>query len=63
MRADILSRKDQVNTIDDNKDIKMLKNELWTRWVNIKEVIVLRENQAVEETTLLDNIRKNQTKE
>ena len=31
MRADILSRKDQVNTIDDNKDIKMLKNELWTR--------------------------------
>jgi len=28
IRADILSRKDQVNTKDDNKDIKILKDEL-----------------------------------
>jgi len=27
-KADILSRKDQVDTKEDNKDIKMLKNEL-----------------------------------
>jgi len=27
-KADILSRKDQVNTKEDNKDIQMLKEEL-----------------------------------
>ena len=31
MKADILSRKDQVNMKDDNKNIQMLKEELWTR--------------------------------
>jgi len=38
----------------------MLKDELWTRRVSIEaEVIVFRENQVVEEITLLDEIRKN----
>jgi len=32
-KADILSRKDQVDTWEDNKDVKMLKEELWTRSV------------------------------
>ena len=27
-KADILSRKDYVNTTDDNKDIQMLKDEM-----------------------------------
>jgi len=64
MRADILFRKDQVNTTDDNKDIKMLKDELWTRRISIEvEVAIFRENQVVEETTLLDKIRRNQTRE
>ena len=31
MKADILSRKDQVDTQDDNKDVQMLKKELWMR--------------------------------
>jgi len=30
-KADILSRKDQVNTKEDNKDIQLLKDEMWTR--------------------------------
>jgi len=30
-KADILSRKDQVNTQDNNKDVQMLKEELWKR--------------------------------
>jgi len=30
-KADILSRKNQVDTGDDNKDIQMLKEELWTK--------------------------------
>ena len=43
MRVDILSRKDQVDTTDDNKNTKMLKDELWTRQVSTEaEVIVLR---------------------
>ena len=64
IRADILSRKNQINTKDNNKDIKMLKNKLWTRRVSTEtKVIVLRENQVVKETILLDKIRRNQTRE
>jgi len=45
MKADILSRKDQVDTMENNKDIKVFKDELWTRQVTIKaEVIVIRRN-------------------
>ena len=29
MKADILSRKDQVNTKEDNKDVQLLKDKLW----------------------------------
>jgi len=29
MKTDILSRKDQVNTKEDNKDVQLLKEELW----------------------------------
>jgi len=31
IKADILSRKDHINTTNDNKDIQMLKDERWTR--------------------------------
>jgi len=31
MKADVLSRKDHINTMEDNKDIQMLKEEMWTR--------------------------------
>ena len=58
MKADILSRKDQVDTMDNNK------NELWIRQVTMKaEVIIIRKSQIVEETTLLDRIQRNQIKE
>jgi len=29
--VDILSRKDHINTTDDNKDVQMPKDEMWTR--------------------------------
>ena len=29
MKADILSRKDQVNTKENNKDVQLLKDQLW----------------------------------
>ena len=31
MKADVLSRKDHIDTTDDNKNIQMLKEEMWTR--------------------------------
>ena len=61
---DILPRKDQVDIMENNKDIKMLKDKLWIRQVSIEaEVVIIRENQMVEETTLLEEIRKNWTRE
>ena len=56
-RADILSRKDQVDIMEDNKNIKMLKDKLWTRSVSIEaEVAMFRGNQIVEKTILLKEI-------
>jgi len=63
MKADILSRKDHVDTINNNKDIQMLKDEMWTRKQISAEVKMIRRNQVVEETTILEEIRKNKTNE
>ena len=42
----------------------MLKNELWTkRAITEAEAVVIRGNQVVKETTLLEEIRRNQTRE
>ena len=49
-----------MDTIEDNKNIKILKDKLWLRQVNMKtEVVVIRGSQAVEETILLEEIRRN----
>ena len=58
MKADILSRKDQVNTQDDNKDIQMLKEELWTRRMTA-EITILRRNRVMEKTKFLKKIQQN----
>jgi len=45
-RVDILSRKNQVNIKDDNKNMKMLRDELWTRKISTEvEIVMFRENQ------------------
>jgi len=31
MKADILSRKEQVDTKEDNKDVQLLKDKMWSR--------------------------------
>ena len=54
-KANILSRKDQVNNKDDNKDVQMLKDELWTRRT-IAEVTVLQRKEAIENSSLSDDI-------
>ena len=42
----------------------MLKKRLWTRRVTIEaKVVVIWENQVVEKTTLMEEIRRNQTRE
>jgi len=57
-KANILSsRKDQVDTKDNNKNIQMLKEELWSRRQTTANIIVLQKNQVVKETTLLEKIQ------
>ena len=60
MKVDILLRKDQVNTKQDNKDVWILKEELWTR--TTAEVTMLKWNMMMENSDLLDEIRRNNTK-
>ena len=55
MKADILSRKNQVNTQDDNKDVQMLKEELWKRRTTA-EIKMLRKNSMIEKIELLKEI-------
>ena len=63
MRADILLRKDQVNTKEDNKDVQVLKEEIWTRRT-IVEVTILKRNQTKEnKLNLLEKICRNNTRE
>ena len=56
MKADILSRKDQVNTQNDNKDVQLLKEELWNRRTTAK-IIMLRRNSIIEKTDLLKEMQ------
>ena len=55
MKTDVLLRKDQVDTTNNNRDIKLLKDELQTKQMKIEaKVIIIRRNQVIEETILLD---------
>ena len=56
MKADILLRKDQVNTQDNNKDIQMLKKELWKRRT-MAEIMMLRRNSIIEKMEFLKEIQ------
>ena len=59
----MLLRKDQVNATEDNKDVQLLKEEMWTRKITTVEITVIQKNQIVKETTLLEEIWKNRIKE
>ena len=56
MKADILSRKDQVNTQNDNKDVQLLKEELWNRRTTA-EIMMLKRNSIIEKTDLLKEMQ------
>ena len=63
IKADVLSRKDYINTTEDNKDVQMLKEEMWTRRQTMAKIKMIWRNQVVEETTILEKIQINGTKE
>jgi len=60
--VDIFSRKDQVDTKDNNKDIQVLKEKLWTRRT-IAKVMILKKNQTTNNLNLLEEIQRNNMKE
>ena len=62
MKADILSRKEQVNTKEDNKDVQLLKDEMWTRKTTVK-IIILGRKVMMEESDIVKKIWKNNTRE
>ena len=59
---DILSRKDQFNTKEDNKDVQMLKEELWTIRTTA-EITILKRTTKMEDLDILKEIRNNNTRE
>jgi len=61
-KADILSRKDQVNTKNNNKDVQVLKKELWTR-KTMAEVTMVKRNKTMDNLELLEEIQRNNTRE
>ena len=60
-KADILSRKDQVNTKEDNKDIQLLKKGLWSRRTTA-EITMIGRKMTAEEYNVIKEIRKNSTR-
>ena len=61
-KADILSRKDQVNTKEDNKDMQLLKKELWSRRMTAK-ITMMGRKTTVEECDVIKEIQRNNTRE
>jgi len=60
--VDILSRKDQVDTKEDNEDIQLLKEKSWTRRT-IAEVTMLKRNKMTDNLDILEEIKRNNTRE
>ena len=61
MKVDILSRKDQVNMKEDNKDVQLLKEELWSRRITA-EVTMLKRIMTTNKIEILEEIKKNNTR-
>ena len=51
-----------MDTWDNNKNVQILNEELWTRRTTV-EIMMLWRNKMVEETNLLEEIWQNRTKE
>ena len=55
MKADIFSRKEQVNTKEDNKDVQLLKDKMWTRKTTVK-IMMLGRKVITEESDIIKKI-------
>ena len=62
MNANILSRKDQVNMKEDNKDVQLLKKKLWARRITV-EITMLRRKMTANELDIVKKIKRNNTQE
>ena len=62
IKADILLRKDQVNTKEDNKDVQLLKDKMSTRKMTIK-ITMLGRKVMIEESNIIKKIQKNNIRE
>jgi len=61
-KADILLRKDQVNTKEDNKDVQLLKDKLWQQRITA-EITMIKKRMTVEESNILKEINMIREKE
>ena len=61
-KADILSRKDQVNMKEDNEDVQLLKEKMWSRRTTA-EITMIGRKMIVGECDILKEIQKNNTRE
>jgi len=61
-KADILSRKDQVSTKEDNKNVQLLKDKLWQR-MTTAEITMIKRKMTREEGNILKEIKRNTTRE
>jgi len=61
-KADILSRKEQVNKKEDSKDVQLLKDEMWTRKTTVK-ITMLGRKVMTEESDIVKKIWKNNIRE
>jgi len=62
MKTDILLRKDQVNTKEDNKNVQLFKEELWTRKTTA-EVTMLKRTMIMDKSEILEKIKRHNTRE
>jgi len=62
MKADILSQKEQVDTKEDNKDVQLLKEELWQQRT-MAEITIIKRKATAEESDILKEIRRNTIRE
>jgi len=61
-KADILSRKDQVNIKEDNKDVQLLKDKLWQQRMTV-EITMMKRRMMIKESDILKEIKRNTTRE
>ena len=61
-KVDILTKKDQVNTKEDNKDVQLLKEELWSRR-KTADIIIIRRKTITDKCDKIKEIRRNNTRE